>query len=65
MLAKTYSATVNGINADGTANTVHLLNPVPFIYITKNKAAKVEDGVLADVTLTPRLKAVNSLSEAN
>ena len=39
----------NAINPDGTANTAHSLNPVPFIYITENKTAKVEDGVLADV----------------
>jgi len=25
------------------------LNPVPFIYVTENKNAKVKDGVLADV----------------
>ena len=39
----------NAINPDGTPNTAHSLNPVPFIYITENKAAKVEDGILADV----------------
>ena len=39
----------NAINPDGTANTAHSLNPVPFIYITENPDAKVEDGVLADV----------------
>ncbi len=39
----------NAINADGTPNTAHSLNPVPFIYVTENKAAKVKDGVLADV----------------
>ncbi len=39
----------NAINPDGTANTAHSLNPVPFIYITENKAASVIDGVLADV----------------
>ena len=39
----------NAINPDGTANTAHSLNPVPFIYITENPTAKVEDGVLADV----------------
>ena len=39
----------NAINADGTPNTAHSLNPVPFIYVTENKAAKVEDGILADV----------------
>ncbi len=37
------------INEDGTPNTQHSLNPVPFIYITENKNAKVEDGILADV----------------
>ena len=39
----------NAINADGTPNTAHSLNPVPFIYVTENKNAKVENGVLADV----------------
>ena len=39
----------NAINPDGTPNTAHSLNPVPFIYITENASAKVEDGVLADV----------------
>ena len=39
----------NALNADGTPNTAHSLNPVPFIYVTKNKNAKVQNGVLADV----------------
>ncbi len=39
----------NAVNADGTPNTAHSLNPVPFVYVTENKAAKVENGVLADV----------------
>ncbi len=39
----------NAINPDGTPNTAHSLNPVPFIYITENKTAKVCDGILADV----------------
>ena len=39
----------NTINADGTPNTAHSLNPVPFIYVTENKNATVEDGILADV----------------
>lgn len=39
----------NAENADGTPNTAHSLNPVPFIYVTDNKQAKVKDGVLADV----------------
>ena len=39
----------NALNPDGTPNTAHSLNPVPFIYVTDNKAARVEDGILADV----------------
>jgi 2,3-bisphosphoglycerate-independent phosphoglycerate mutase len=37
------------LNDDGTPNTAHSLNPVPFIYISENKNSKVEDGKLADV----------------
>jgi 2,3-bisphosphoglycerate-independent phosphoglycerate mutase len=36
-------------NADGSPNTAHSLNPVPFVYVTSNKDAKVENGILADV----------------
>ena len=36
-------------NADGSPNTAHSLNPVPFIYVTSRKDAKVENGILADV----------------
>jgi len=39
----------NAENEDGSPNTAHSLNPVPFIYVTENKAAKVENGILADV----------------
>jgi len=39
----------NAENVDGSPNTAHSLNPVPFIYVTENKAAKVENGILADV----------------
>lgn len=39
----------NALNADGTPNTAHSLNPVPFVYISENKSAKTEDGILADV----------------
>lgn len=39
----------NAINTDGTPNTAHSLNPVPFIYVTANKNAKVKNGILADV----------------
>ena len=39
----------NAIKSDGTPNTAHSLNPVPFVYVTANKDAKVENGRLADV----------------
>ena len=39
----------HALNEDGTPNTAHSLNPVPFVYVTENKNAKVENGVLADV----------------
>ena len=39
----------NAINQDGTPNTAHSLNPVPFIYVTDNNSATVKDGRLADV----------------
>ena len=39
----------HALNEDGTPNTAHSLNPVPFVYVTANKDAKVENGVLADV----------------
>ena len=39
----------NAVNADGSPNTAHSLNPVPCIYVTENKDTKVADGVLADV----------------
>ena len=39
----------NAIHPDGTPNTAHSLNPVPFIYVTDNNSATVKDGRLADV----------------
>ena len=39
----------HALNEDGSPNTAHSLNPVPFVYVTTNKDAKVENGVLADV----------------
>ena len=42
----------NAINEDGTPNTAHSLNPVPCVYVTDNKDAKIEDGILADVAPT-------------
>lgn len=35
----------NAINPDGTPNTAHSLNPVPFIYVTDNNSAKVKTDV--------------------
>ena len=40
----------NAINADGSPNTAHSLNPVPFVYVSKEHTdAQLEDGILADV----------------
>ena len=39
----------HAVNADGTPNTAHSTNPVPFIYVTANKSATVHSGALADV----------------
>lgn len=51
----------NAINADGSPNTAHSLNPVPFVYISENKTAKVKDGVLADVA--PSLLAIMGIEK--
>jgi len=42
----------HAINDDGTPNTAHSTNPVPFIYVTENSNARVQNGVLADVAPT-------------
>lgn len=42
----------NAVNADGSPNTAHSLNPVPCVYVTERKDAKVENGILADVAPT-------------
>ena len=39
----------NAVNEDGSPNTAHSLNPVPFIYVTNNNSATVKNGRLADV----------------
>ena len=39
----------NAVNADGTPNTAHSLNPVPFIFVSDDAKATVENGRLADV----------------
>ena len=42
----------HAINADGTPNTAHSLNPVPCVYVTENRNATVDNGILADVAPT-------------
>ena len=42
----------HAINADGTPNTAHSLNPVPCVYVSKEKGATVANGRLADVAPT-------------
>ena len=51
----------NAINEDGSPNTAHSLNPVPFVYVTTNKTAKVSDGILADVA--PSLCHIMGISQ--
>lgn len=41
----------NAVNADGSPNTAHSLNPVPIVVIS-DRVAEVENGVLADVAPT-------------
>lgn len=36
-------------NPDGSPNTAHSTNPVPFIYVTKERNVQVENGILADI----------------
>ncbi len=41
----------NAVNEDGSPNTAHSLNPVPFIVVS-DKYTSVKDGVLADIAPT-------------
>lgn len=41
----------NAVNADGSPNTAHSLNPVPFIVVDKD-VKSVENGILADIAPT-------------
>ncbi|MBR2060543.1 MAG: alkaline phosphatase family protein, partial [Tidjanibacter sp.] len=41
----------NALNADGSPNTAHSLNPVPIVVVS-DRVASVENGVLADVAPT-------------
>ena len=53
----------NAVNSDGTPNTAHSLNPVPCIYVTERKDAKVADGRLAD--LAPTMLKIMGLPQPN
>lgn len=39
----------NAVNNDGSPNTAHSLNPVPFVYVTDKKNVDIKNGRLADV----------------
>ncbi len=41
----------NAVNADGSPNTAHSLNPVPIVVVS-DRVEKIENGVLADVAPT-------------
>ena len=40
------------INADGTPNTAHTLNPVPFFIIDKDWKGNIKPGKLGDIAPT-------------
>ena len=41
----------NAVNADGSPNTAHSLNPVPIVVVS-DRVKAVKDGILADVAPT-------------
>ncbi len=58
------------INSDGTPNTAHTTNPVPFILIDNDYKGKIKDGILGDISPTilelmglekPKVMTQNSL----
>jgi 2,3-bisphosphoglycerate-independent phosphoglycerate mutase len=51
----------HALNEDGSPNTAHSLNPVPFVYVTSDASAKVSDGILADVA--PSLLHITGLEQ--
>ena len=53
----------NALNDDGSPNTAHSLNPVPFVYVTSGAPARVSDGMLADVA--PSLLHIMGLTQPN
>jgi 2,3-bisphosphoglycerate-independent phosphoglycerate mutase len=40
------------VNADGSPNTAHSVNPVPVIMVSDNTSVQLKDGILADVAPT-------------
>ncbi len=42
----------NAVNADGSENTAHSLNPVPCIFVTEKEGVELDNGILADVAPT-------------
>ncbi len=46
------------VNADGSPNTAHSLNPVPVVFVSQHDGFKISDGILADVapTILRRMK---------
>jgi len=40
------------VNPDGSENTAHSLNPVPFIWVTDQPNVKASNGILADIAPT-------------
>jgi 2,3-bisphosphoglycerate-independent phosphoglycerate mutase len=42
----------HALNADGSPNTAHSLNPVPVVLVTEDASIQLKDGILADVAPT-------------
>ena len=42
----------NAVNENGTPNTAHSLNPVPLVFVSDDKDAKIGNGSLADIAPT-------------
>ena len=51
----------HALNDDGSPNTAHSTNPVPFIYVTSTPGTTVQNGVLADVA--PSILHIMGLSQ--
>jgi len=53
----------NAVNADGSPNTAHSLNPVPCVYVTEKTDVKIQNGILADVA--PSILKIMGLEKPN